>query len=166
MTHLGRRDFPCPACGRAFGYKHLLQRHTAKAHPTHPASSDSGSESGADSSTDDEDRAGMSTSKELATFSIDFITGAAYDARSRAMLSSGSRSLQCPFPDLPPTFCCSDDAGRGASSVGGGPRCTYVFSRAYDLRRHLLAEHSLELEREVVDEWVRSTKMARAKEMA
>lgn len=50
--------------------------------------------------------------------------------------------------------------------MGGGPRCTYVFSRAYDLRRHLLAEHSLELEREVVDEWVRSTKMARAKEMA
>ena len=37
MTHLGRRDFACPACGRAFGYKHLLQRHAAKAHPASPA---------------------------------------------------------------------------------------------------------------------------------
>lgn len=169
MTHLGRRDFACPTCGRAFGYKHLLQRHTAKAHPAEPASPESGSESGAEHSTDEEDHAKTPKGKDTATpFSIDFITGAAYDARSQARLSSGSRSLQCPFPDLPPSLCCSDDAERAAapSSVDGGPRCLYVFSRAYDLRRHLLAEHKLEPEREVVDEWVRSAKAARAKETA
>ena len=34
-------------------------------------------------------------------------------------------------------------------------RCAYIFSRAYDLRRHLKAEHGLELDKEEVDGWVR-----------
>ena len=101
-------------------------------------------------------------------FSIDFITGAAYDARAQAQLSSGARSLRCPFPDLPPSFRCGAEDGEEAAapSTSGGAQCLYVFSRAYDLRRHLLAEHGLELEREVVDEWVRSVKAAKARETA
>ena len=182
MTHLGRRDFACQTCGRAFGYKHLLQRHAAKAHPADPAGSDSESESESESERGDEcaggeenDRAGGEGGKEPPTaFSIDWITGAAYDARAQARLSSGARSLQCPFPDLPPSLrrgypgedAASADGEVAAPSAGGGPRCLYVFSRAYDLRRHLLAEHALEIGREVVDAWVRSAKAAKAGETA
>ena len=183
MTHLGRRDFACQTCGRAFGYKHLLQRHAAKAHPADPAKSASESESESESERGDEcaggeekGRAGGEGGKEPPTaFSIDWITGAAYDARAQARLSSGVRSLRCPFPDLPPSLrrgclgegedaASADEAA--APSASGGSRCLYVFSRAYDLRRHLLAEHALEIGREVVDAWVRSAKAAKAGETA
>jgi general transcription factor IIIA len=33
--------------------------------------------------------------------------------------------------------------------------CDYVFGRAYDLRRHLRAVHSIDLDKEVVDDWAR-----------
>lgn len=168
MTHLGRRDFACTACGRAFGYKHLLQRHAAKAHPASPAPSDPPRGDDGDSADEEDhgaDEAGASSGREPATtFSIDFITGAAYDARAQARLSSGARSLRCPFPDLPPSFRCGEEDGEEAAapSTSGGAQCLYVFSRAYDLRRHLLAEHGLELEREVVDKWIRTAKAAKA----
>jgi len=40
--------------------------------------------------------------------------------------------------------------------------CEYVFSRAYDLRRHLRAEHDVDVEKDKVDEWVKGAK-ARAR---
>ncbi|KZT74734.1 hypothetical protein DAEQUDRAFT_700735 [Daedalea quercina L-15889] len=183
VTHLGHRDFACSACGRTFGYKHLLQRHTAKAHAAIPASSESGSEADTgsgdsrdaqDSTDEDGDSDGQAdvskTTKSAVTLSIGFITGAAYDARSQARLNSNTRSLQCPFPNLPPSFRRNegnDSGNAGGDSTApraGGSQCLYVFSRAYDLRRHLLAEHEVDLEKEAVDEWVRSAKAARAKE--
>lgn len=38
--------------------------------------------------------------------------------------------------------------------------CQYVFSRAYDLRRHLHAEHGVDVDREKVADWVRDEKRA------
>ncbi|TFY59614.1 hypothetical protein EVJ58_g5676 [Rhodofomes roseus] len=180
----GRRDFACSICGRTFGYKHLLQRHTAQTHPTEPVSSDSeseddageisegGTEGSSDEQEDDDPGGREETAKPSVTFSIDFITGAAYDTRSQARLNNGTRSLRCPFPDLPPSFCvnnggngvAADDGATTTPTTTGQPRCQYVFSRAYDLRRHLLAEHEVEVAKEVVDEWVKSTKAARANE--
>jgi len=46
--------------------------------------------------------------------------------------------------------------------VSASKACDYVFSRAYDLRRHLRAEHGVEAEKESVDDWVKSAK-AKAK---
>jgi hypothetical protein len=37
--------------------------------------------------------------------------------------------------------------------------CKFVFSRAYDLRRHLTAYHELEYPKEVIDGWVRKRKI-------
>ncbi|KAH9937572.1 uncharacterized protein B0H18DRAFT_867289 [Fomitopsis serialis] len=173
VTHLGRRDFACPTCERTFGYKHLLQRHTAKAHPTEPASSDSESDSNTEASSgedtedseDEKDDEDQETAKPTVAFSIDFITGAAYEARSQVRLGTSPRSLKCPFPYLPSSFREDESADEdvAASKAIHDPQCQYVFSRAYDLRRHLLAEHEVELGKEVVDEWVKSAKATRAK---
>lgn len=43
-----------------------------------------------------------------------------------------------------------------------GKACDYVFSRAYDFRRHLRAEHGVDAEKDRVDEWVKGAK-ARAR---
>lgn len=166
VTHLGRRDFVCqePGCERSFGYKHLLQRHVGKAHAPGPqSSSESEAEaqkdetysvesSGSDSPDDDQTTAAMS---------IDFITGNSYVAHSREKIKSAN-VLRCPHPRLPALLL----GGTSVSLTGannGDPAadtasCQYVFSRAYDLRRHLRAEHGVEVEREDTDRWVRKVK--------
>lgn len=155
IAHLGRRDFVCPHenCGRAFGYKHLLQRHLAKIHA--PPSSDSGSgvEGEQDETEPDDPLLGThETDAEGAMDMIDVLTGKAYATRAREAVKQAHK-LQCPYPRLPPSFTSEDSPGPASSTQENG--CQYVFSRAYDLRRHLQAEHGIVVEREKVDEWVR-----------
>ncbi|PCH33538.1 hypothetical protein WOLCODRAFT_112004 [Wolfiporia cocos MD-104 SS10] len=147
VKHLGRRDFVCPEpdCQRAFGYKHLLQRHTARFH--NDASSTSESEA---SQGDDEDE-----EQEQQTLDIDFITGNAYSLRSQARLGD-AKVLQCPHPNLPAELSGADTPVPSSSSASS--TCCYVFSRAYDFKRHLLSEHGLEVERERLDRWVHNAK--------
>ena len=145
ITHLGKRDFIChhPDCDRAFGYKHLLQRHLAKAHP-------SKLESDSSSSGDDD-----ITPK--ADFDIDTITGEAYAKRAEEMVKS-AQSLRCPYPHLQNL---TVDINFPDSS-SSHRNCDYVFSRGYDLRRHLAASHDVNLPKETIDEWVKLQKQNRS----
>ncbi|KAI1797759.1 hypothetical protein LXA43DRAFT_877089 [Ganoderma leucocontextum] len=143
IAHLGRRDFVClhEHCKRAFGYKHLLQRHLAKLHAPQSASSDQDADE---------------TEPEADTrVDIDFLTGKAYISHAKESIKQMSK-LQCPFPHLPPQL--SGEIEQVASSSKQTNTCQYVFSRAYDLRRHLHAEHGVDVEREKVDDWVRDEK--------
>lgn len=133
ITHLGRRDHVCPheTCKQTFGYKHLLQRHLAK---RHTASSESESS--------DED-AGSLPKPAAANLDIDTITGSTYARTAHSKLKA-AKALQCPYPHL-----------NGLASVQTGPPCEYVFSRAYDFRRHLQSEHGVVVDKDSVDRWVR-----------
>ena len=148
VTHLCRRDHLCsyPECGRTFGYKHLLQRHVAKIH--RQQLSTSGEDTDWTTSSQDRGRQGASS----ALMDIDSITGNAYAMRAHARVQAFT-ALQCPFPDLP-TLSSNTDA-----CLVGSSRCVYVFSRAYDLRRHLRAAHQVEIEREDVEEWVKEQRI-------
>lgn len=145
VNHEGRRDFVCPheTCKRAFGYKHLLQRHLAKLHAAVPEadaqSSDHGEESAAAEHSD------------APPFNIDDITGKTYKTRATAHLALAHK-LQCPHPDL---HNLTSDEVDGAS---GSKRCEFVFSRAYDLRRHLRSEHGVDLDKDIVSMWMERTK--------
>ena len=147
VAHLGRRDHLCPQpnCGRTFGYKHLLQRHEAKAHKR---PSTSGEDGDGDSTALLQDRGQNDAANQL-RMDIDSITGNAYAKRARAQIQA-TKVLQCPFPDLGMLFASTD-----AQLVGGSSRCGYVFSRAYDLRRHLKVAHQVEVDRDDADAWVR-----------
>jgi len=159
VSHLGRRDFICSHsnCQRAFGYKHLLQRHVAKVHHSNtfsgPESGPSDTSEGEHSETDP---------GEPSMFSIASITGDAYTTRSRAQLST-TKTLQCPYPYLPVLL--TGEAPDAVDSPSTSPhhtsQCQYVFSRAYDLRRHMHAEHDLHFEKEAVEKWVRTAKQAK-----
>ena len=153
IAHLGRRDFVCPHehCKRAFGYKHLLQRHLTKLHAP------SGSESGSDN--EGEHTETEPESPHMSTMDIDLITGKAYATRAKDAVKQASK-LQCPYPELPPLLS-TDSSEATSTSSKRVHACQYVFSRAYDLRRHLQAEHGVEVDREKVDEWVRGEKDAR-----
>ena len=146
VTHLGKRDFIChrPDCDRAFGYKHLLQRHLAKAHPSTLSGSDNSSSEGDDI-----------TPK--ADFDIDTITGESYAKRAEEMVKS-AKSLRCPYPHL--QFLMVDI--NLPARVDSRRNCDYVFSRSYDLRRHLIASHGVNLPKETIDEWVRLQKQDRS----
>jgi general transcription factor IIIA len=146
-------------CGRAFGYKHILQRHQARTHVNDRAESE-GDEEGAQHADADGESSEVErpqqkkrkTRQELfpGSSTIDEITGVAYAERA-----SGKRAqLKCPYPAM-----------EGLSSAipvestnlwdDGGP-CEYVFGRAYDLRRHLCAVHSVTLDKDVLDQWART----------
>ncbi|EIN11739.1 hypothetical protein PUNSTDRAFT_111791 [Punctularia strigosozonata HHB-11173 SS5] len=151
INHLGRRDFVCAeaSCGRAFGYKHLLQRHTAKVH----ASATRGAETDADSGEEDETDHGNSGQHII---DIDDITGLAYSTTAQEKLKA-ARALRCPHPHADLAITGGDE---GAEAEAGD--CEYVFTRAYDLRRHLKAVHGVEKGKEEVDRWMRYTKARRA----
>jgi len=79
---------------------------------------------------------------------IDGITGRSYVERNARI----RKALRCPYPHLPSTFVsCRDSELSVLDSV---VPCEHVFGRAYDLRRHLLSEHGLGVEKGVVDAWV------------
>lgn len=145
VNHLGRRDFVCPheSCGRTFGYKHLLQRHLGKLHKADRAGDETADDSEAGGAADN--------APQPRDVRIDDITGMSYVRRAQEQLAS-PRTLCCPFPDLHslvPGLTQGD---------GSGKRCQYVFTRAYDFRRHLLSEHGLEVEKNDVYDWVKSLK--------
>ena len=150
IAHLGRRDFVCPHehCKRAFGYKHLLQRHLVKLHA--PQNSSSDEDVVHDDRTEPDTDAGLD---------IDFLTGKAYVSHAQESLKLANR-LQCPYPHLPPLLTGGQE--HIPSNTKESFACQYVFSRAYDLRRHLQAEHGVDVEREKVDEWVKDEKTAKA----
>ena len=138
-----------------FGYKHLLQRHTAKAHPTTPLPHIFDEHSVLDKP--DEYRESKSESE----VDIDFLTGKAYADRAKDRLAT-EQGVACPCPNFPAEFLESgglpSSSAFSASFQESSPPCKYVFSRAYDLRRHLRAEHDLEVCKEVVDNWVKRVK--------
>ena len=156
---MGKRDFVCLVCQKAFGYKHLLQRHTAKLHAQHISghSSDEGGDEEGDNEdhhttaeSDDETNAVADAHQDI----IDQITGKAYADRTKTRVSSSTAFL-CPFPHLDglPFASLEDKAEAGPSN----PRpCDFAFSRVYDLRRHLHATHHLETTKEDLRTWIRA----------
>jgi general transcription factor IIIA len=161
ISHLGRRDFVCAAegCGRAFGYKHILQRHQARqhGHDRTAAEEDEDCEHHADtdgeSSETERPQPKKRKGRRLQSQNISIIneiTGVAYEERTANALAP----LRCPHPAM--------EGLPSASSVeslsnlwGDATPCEYVFGRAYDLRRHLRAVHGVELDKETVDGWAR-----------
>ena len=164
ITHLGLRDFVCAVegCGRAFGYKHILQRHQARRHSKDSVNTEGDEDGEQHANTEGESsnkerprckKRRMKRSQSPDTWMINEITGVAYEeraARTQAL-------LKCPHPameGLPP-----GTAPTEKRSLWGDARpCEYVFGRAYDLHRHLRAVHDIVLDKEVVDGWARRTR--------
>ena len=148
VEHQGRRDFPCNhnGCTSAFAYKHLLQRHVAKEHT---------SEHSTDHSTSSEEHdTEEKAPNEEDDFNIDLITGNLYVKQAEANLKTAS-VLRCPYPELDDLLDSTEvEAQRFMPESSTTLRhCVYVFSRAYDLRRHLRSTHNVTLSKEVVDRW-------------
>ena len=145
VTHLGKRDFIChyEDCKQSFGYKHLLQRHLAKVHQTQGQATDASEAE--PSELDPQEPSEF-------TFDIDTITGHAYTKHANDRLNS-FKALRCPYPDIRDLT--GDDA---VKFLVGGHSCAYVFSRGYDLRRHLHATHDITVPKDTVEGWVRRQK--------
>ena len=78
---------------------------------------------------------------------IEEITGKSYLERNSRI----KRALRCPHPHFPSSFISGLDSG--LSVIDPVLPCEHVFGRAYDLRRHLLSEHGLAVEKDIVDAW-------------
>lgn len=147
VIHLGHRNHVCPHqhCSSAFGYKHLLERHLAKIHSTRSTqSATETSESEGDTINDTDcpaDSAGH--------LGIDRITGHAYSLRGRMPTS---KTIRCPYPDMDNLLLSPPEIPSSAASV----RCAHILYRAYDLRRHLMAEHGLLGDKSKIDSWVKA----------
>lgn len=163
VAHLQRRDFIChhTDCALAYGYKHLLQRHLAKVHAQH--SSDE-----ADSDVEGGQQPNGEKGPEIPSgqwSAIDALTGKGYADRATERLAA-NKGLRCPFPDISAFSCAASCEGAAflmhsvGHETGKGSNCDYVFSRAYDLRRHFRTAHAVEVEKEEVEEWVRRKKEA------
>jgi hypothetical protein len=104
-------------------------------------------------------------------WSIDFITGAAY-TRAQEHTSNAKAKIKCPYPSMegfpnPSRSGSHPVVGEGSMQIGDvdsaqegrdgegerESRCKFVFSRAYDVRRHLGSVHGMEYEKEVVGRW-------------
>lgn len=87
---------------------------------------------------------------------IDLITGNIYAVQAKESLKT-FKALRCPYPKLEQLASIN---GSDASNVrlSSDPDCIYVFTRAYDLRRHLRAIHDIDIDKERVDEWVKERK--------
>lgn len=141
VIHLGQRNHVCPHthCNSAFGYKHLLERHLAKLHSSISVHADTASEEEAFDADDAMD--------------IETITGKAYVARLQ-----NAMSIRCPYPHIDALVASS--ATLDASGPSSSKTCEHVLTRAYDLRRHLRAEHGVDTEKEQVDVWVKAQRRA------
>ncbi|KAI6131243.1 hypothetical protein EDD16DRAFT_1821162 [Pisolithus croceorrhizus] len=145
VIHIGQRNHVCPhpLCDSAFGYKHLLQRHLAKIHSSKRARSSSSSADDATDAEASEATTGMDV--------IEEITGKAY---ARRLQNAGF--IRCPFPDVAELYLVpSDPSGPSTSSRKA---CDHVVTRAYDLRRHLKAEHGVVVDKAKVDQWISAQK--------
>jgi general transcription factor IIIA len=148
VIHLGHRNHVCPHhhCSSAFGYKHLLERHLAKIHSTQPVTEASESEGDTNTDTDCTDN---EPGDSVGPLSIDRITGYAYSLRTRM---TTLKTIRCPYPDVENLLLSPPDIPLSTSSV----RCVHILYRAYDLRRHLKAEHGLLGDKSKVDSWVKA----------
>lgn len=159
VHHHQQRDFICEreGCGRAFGYKHLLQRHEAKVH----RSSSPTTLSDDVVSPSDQPAGGHDAE-------VDFIgelTGKNYKSRHVATVTDRTgqnrqrKVLECPWPHHTfPVEKVEEDMEKVETGDAGDP-CEYVFHRAYDLRRHLLSVHKLRVHKTVLDEWARAIRL-------
>lgn len=158
ISHLGRRDFVCAVegCERAFGYKHILQRHQARQHGNDrtAAEKDEGCEHNADTDGESSEAECPQPKKRKSRLQsqnisiINEITGVAYEERT----ANAPAPLRCPHPAME-GFPSAPSVERLCNSYGDATPCEYVFGRAYDLRRHLRAIHGVELYKETVDAW-------------
>jgi general transcription factor IIIA len=179
VTHLQNRDHVCDVtgCGKAFGYKHLLQRHSAKIHGKHSADHDpiisNGNERGTTfPSTAPEEEIGTAGNF------IEHLTGKQYKRRGEGQIISADireepscsgenkihksrvtrRVIFCPWPNLLSLNIAPDDE-RTASGIAAASEgliaCEGIFHRAYDLRRHLRADHGLEVSKEELNAWLK-----------
>jgi general transcription factor IIIA len=76
---------------------------------------------------------------------LDLFTGKHYNRPSTGTKKNVQRTIKCPWPGI---------AHSNADTLlptEFTSACEFLFSRAYDLRRHLLAEHGFEVEQEVLD---------------
>ena len=159
VHHHQQRDFLCEreGCGRAFGYKHLLQRHEAKVHRS----------SSPTTLSDD----AVSVSSQPAggrNAEIDFIgelTGKNYKGRHVAAVTGRTgqnrqrKVLGCPWPHHTFPVDKVEDDMEEVEAVEADDPCEYVFHRAYDLRRHLLSVHMLRVDKAVLEEWTRTVRL-------
>lgn len=152
-VHHYQRDFICEreGCGRAFGYKHTLQRHEAKVHRS----------SSPMALLEDIVADQPPSERNPAVHFIDEITGNSYKNRHVPIVQGRTGQtrqrtvLCCPWPYH--TFLVEKVEGSMEEVVGvdvDGP-CKYVFHRVYDLRRHLLSVHKLRVDKVVLEEWAR-----------
>ncbi|KIY61828.1 hypothetical protein CYLTODRAFT_439053, partial [Cylindrobasidium torrendii FP15055 ss-10] len=165
VVHLKIRDFTCPYddCDQKFAYKHVMQRHIARDHEQ-PKEDDADDES----ETNNRPKPRRTKKKkavkiELDPFDVDVMTGNHYKQHATKLLQMPAENadenqtekvpvyLPCPFPALEIPF-----------TVGGnedvklrGHACDYVFSRAYDIKRHLQRAHGVETEKADVKRWVK-----------
>ncbi|KAG8837118.1 Strongly-conserved Zn-finger binding protein (TFIIIA) [Serendipita sp. 400] len=154
VTHLQERKFVCTheTCTKAFGYKHLLQRHLTKCHESH-------------SSEDDASDTSDDVKMEFAPGSfIESLTGEAYKKRKEGSNTNSKKSnggsrrvLRCPWPHLlvnvPKKSKVEMDDRDGDRTLLIVSKCEAIYNRAYDLRRHLRADHGLDVEKEELEVW-------------
>ena len=152
VCHLGQRDFACAleGCNQTFGYKHLLQRHVAKAHTFDTEHSDT--------TTLTLDEFEKVQQKNRDEFDIDMITGNAYAKQAEEAKSK----VRCPYPELTGLLSVAEIQSIPGPSAALRP-CNFVFSRAYDLRRHLNAFHGLDIPKDVADGWMKIQKQSLSK---
>ena len=62
------------------------------------------------------------------------------------------KAMRCPFPHLGSLVPLQESTPQSQEN------CGYVFSRAYDLRRHLGAVHEVEVNQEAIAQWVKLKK--------
>lgn len=155
VAHLGQRNFACSYedCHKAFGYNHLLQRHVAKVHRTN---------NDTDTEFSDEESLpspGAEQQEANISFDINAITGYSYIQVAQTKVAE-KRALQCPFPDLHPFVAEVNNIQSSTAPSKQINSCDYIFTRAYDLRRHLRASHQFSAQKDSVEDWVAQKKLA------
>ncbi|KZP01840.1 hypothetical protein CALVIDRAFT_474486 [Calocera viscosa TUFC12733] len=127
-AHLGLRPFKCdaPGCDYVCGYKHVLQRHMQRHHPTPGSAPEVATVESQPASPPPEDV-------------IALLAGSVRPP------GEARRVLHCPFPDLLEQP--YDPEIRGA--------CRWTSGRVYDLWRHLRSAHAFDCDRKVLETWVK-----------
>ena len=157
VHHHQQRDFVCEreGCGRAFGYKHLLQRHEAKVHrsssPT-TLSEDSASDQPTGEPNTEIDFIGELTGKNYKKRHVAVVTGKTGQNRQRKV-------LECPWPYHIFLVEKVEKEMEVVEEVEADDPCEYVFHRVYDLRRHLLSVHKLRVDKAILEEWARAIRL-------
>lgn len=118
---------------------------------------------------DGEGEAGIADSEEGncpgSSQAIDFLTGRHYRHTDQQNTQTPKRDIHCPWPnafgqhlDLPSSSSSHPSVGEATTQH----QCAFMFSRAYDLARHLHAEHAVhELDMDGLVAWVAQVKRNR-----